>query len=74
MTTPPAPASDNSAQILIKLGEMAAQLAVMGEQLKSITDHEQRIRALERWKYSLPVALLMALTSVALTAYGAVHH
>jgi hypothetical protein len=36
------------AQILLKLGEMGAQLAVISEQLKDIPDHEHRIRLLEQ--------------------------
>jgi hypothetical protein len=33
--------------------EMGAQLAVIHEQLKAIPDHETRIRALERFRFSL---------------------
>lgn len=36
-----------SAQILLALGAMQTQLAVIGEQLKAIPDHETRIRSLE---------------------------
>src|SRR5258707_1872001 len=48
MTTP-APSIDNTAttQILLKLGEMGTQLAVIHEQLKDLPDHEARIRLLE---------------------------
>lgn len=46
------PSSSTNDQILIKLGEMGVQLAVISEQLKDVPDHELRIRALEqfRWK------------------------
>lgn len=30
------------------------------------TDHESRIRALERWRYSLPVTLFISFASVAI--------
>lgn len=29
------------------------------------TDHEQRLRALERWRYALPASILVSLGSVA---------
>ncbi len=50
--TAPAPSlipSDTAAttQILLKLGEMGTQLAVIHEQLKDLPDHEARIRILE---------------------------
>jgi len=41
------------AQILLKQGEMNTQLAVIIEQLKTIPDHESRIRALERFRYTI---------------------
>jgi hypothetical protein len=45
--------SDPTAQILLKLGEMGIQLAVITEQLKPVTDHETRIRSLERFRWML---------------------
>lgn len=54
MTAPqplPQDPGNMSAQILLKLGEISAQLAAVNEQLKDIPDHEQRIRALERVRY-----------------------
>ena len=42
-----------AAQILIKMGEMSAQLAVISEQLKDLPDHETRLRSLERFRYTL---------------------
>jgi hypothetical protein len=52
-------------QILLKQGEMGVQLAVISEQLKAVPDHEARIRALERWKYGLPLAGLASAASLA---------
>jgi hypothetical protein len=53
MTAPAATPVDISAQILLKLGEMSAQLAVMDERLKDLPDHETRIRILENAKARL---------------------
>jgi hypothetical protein len=50
-------------QILAKQGEMGIQLAVVIEQLKSIPDHESRIRALERWRWGLPASVIAAFAS-----------
>lgn len=41
------------AQILLKQGEMGTQLAVISEQLKAVPDHENRIRGLERFRYTV---------------------
>lgn len=56
-----------NAQILVKLGEMGAQLAVIAEQLKTASgtnlDHEGRLRALERFRFSLMgAAVVISLT------------
>ena len=66
----------NAAAILIKLGEMGAQLAVIGEQLKSIPDHEQRIRDLERGRWPLPAvcALCTVLSGAAAWLSFLIHH
>lgn len=50
-------------QILLEQGKMSVQLAVISEQLKAVPDHETRIRSLERWKYGMPVAGLLAVGS-----------
>lgn len=36
-----------NAQVLMKLGEMGAQLAVINEKLSTLPDHESRLRSLE---------------------------
>lgn len=41
------------AQILLKQGEMGIQLAVITEQLKPVGDHENRLRKLEQFRYTL---------------------
>jgi hypothetical protein len=38
-----------------------------------LTDHENRIRAGERWRYGLPVALVMAAASGLLTVWSVLH-
>lgn len=55
MSTQPlaAPGLAETSQVLIKLGEMGAQLAVINEKLGQLPDHENRIRALERFKWTI---------------------
>lgn len=70
MTTPSAPDPSGGGllgQILIKQGELGTQLAVISEQLKAVPDHETRIRSLEKWRYSMPISLLVSLASIVLT-------
>jgi len=62
------------AQILLKQGEMSTQLAVIAETLKIIPDHENRIRKLERWVYAFPLSVIISTGSMALAAYGWLHH
>ena len=59
--------------VFAKQVEMGSQLAIISEQLKAIPDHEQRIRSLEKWKYSLPTAMLAGLGSLALSAWAILH-
>ena len=58
--------------------EMGTLLAVITEQLKTAADrgndHEARLRALERWRYALPLSALGALASAALAAAAFLHH
>lgn len=75
MTAPPPDAT--IAQVLIKLGEMSAQLAAMTEQLKTIPDHEARLRALERFRFTLAGAVIAVsgVSAAAATWIGnLVHH
>jgi hypothetical protein len=67
--------SSDAAQILVKLGEMGAQLAVIGEQLKSIPDHEARLRALERARWPWPTVAAVAAVGAAVAAWTSfLHH
>jgi hypothetical protein len=34
---------------------------------QQITDHESRLRSLERWKYSVPASLVAAITAIVTT-------
>jgi hypothetical protein len=38
---------------------------------KTLDDHEDRIRSVERWKYSVPVAALGAVASAGVTIFTA---
>ncbi len=59
--------------VFAKQVEMGAQLAVISEQLRQLPDHEIRIRALERWRYSLPLAVLTSAGSAALALASYLH-
>lgn len=69
MTQPPI-TDGASGQILMKLGEIGADVAVMKTRLEVIPDHENRIRSLEKWKYGLPLATLLAIGSTCLTVWA----
>jgi hypothetical protein len=72
MTVPP---DDGvQAQILIKLGEMGTELAVIGERLKDIPDHEARLRVLERARWPLPTVAVVVSLGAGVAAWVAVLH
>lgn len=68
------PSGDPTSQILLELGKISVQLAVMAKTMESIPDHETRIRKLEAWRYGLPLSGLLALGSAALSIYSALRH
>ncbi|KOG22005.1 hypothetical protein [Streptomyces viridochromogenes] len=66
--------------VTIGAREIYDQLVAMREEVRTSTqslatmtdrlaDHEDRIRAVERWKYSVPTALVTAVLSAATTIY-----
>lgn len=57
--------------IYTKQIEMGADMKTLKE---TLPDHESRIRALERWRYGLPIAGMLAIGSAALSVYSALHH
>jgi hypothetical protein len=65
-----------TSQILIKLGEISAQMAVMAEQLRAVSDHEVRLRALERYSFKTIGAAvgISAVMSAIVTWVGVVIH
>lgn len=56
--------SDESAEV--RLARIETKLDTIANRL--VEDHEERLRSLEKWRYSLPVALLLAVASGAVSA------
>ena len=48
MTLPPPERDGLVGQVLIELGKISTQIAVMAKQMEAIPDHENRIRVLEK--------------------------
>lgn len=59
-----------------QLGRMEGKLDVLvvqfGAERERVTDHEQRLRALERWRYALPTSLIIAVGSALVAALGVI--
>lgn len=66
MSTPPTePALTITLKdVYLKLCLVQDQVAAMTPQAQQLTDHEGRLRQLERWKYTLPTSLLLAVVSI----------
>lgn len=69
---------DDLGSVTVGAREIYDQLIAMREDVRAagqslqgmtetLTDHETRIRAVERWKYSVPTALVTAVISAAVT-------
>lgn len=75
MTTPQQPIMPaqqiSLLDIYTKQIEMSSDLRTLKE---TLPDHESRIRALEKWRYGLPIASLLAIASAGLSAWAALHH
>ena len=55
-------------------GDLRAGLARLDSHDRRASDVEDRLRSLERWRWSLPSAsLVLSILSVAAVAYGAFH-
>lgn len=66
--------------VRITLRDIYDQVVLLHDQVEKMTpqatfiqDHESRIRALERWRYSLPVAVVLAVVSLIGTITGVFH-
>jgi hypothetical protein len=74
VTTPiAAPTTDGMlAQILVEQGKQGTRLAVISEKLSVLPDHEDRLRALERFRFTLmgAVVVISALFSAGATWIG----
>lgn len=86
MTMPDPPGTDTSglqAQVLLELGKISTQIAVITERLNALPDHENRIRAVEqasaqsaggRDVWARVVAGLAVAAAVGATAADYLHH
>ncbi|WP_432118489.1 hypothetical protein [Streptomyces sp. bgisy032] len=74
------PDRDDLGTVTVGAREIYDQLVAMRDEVRAsaqthvsvaekLTDHEDRIRGLERWKYSVPTALVTAVISAATTIY-----
>lgn len=67
-TIPPAPDTGGVTiglkEIYDGLQEVKAGMLAVSPTIKTVFDHEQRLRAVERWLYGVPIALLGAAASV----------
>ncbi len=50
--------------VYLEVREVRGQVNGLTSQAEKVTDHEVRIRGLERWRYALPGALLLAGASI----------
>lgn len=65
MTTP-----DSYVQLVERLARIEEKLDAS---LRGHTDHEGRLRAIERWKYALPATAVTAVISGALAIFATIY-
>lgn len=51
----------------LTLDEVYHAVIRVESKVEDIADHEERIRALERWRYTFPASLVLAMTSIVVT-------
>lgn len=56
-------------EIYDKLCVVEDKVNAMTPQGEKITDHEVRLRSLERWKYSIPASLVIAAAAIVTTLF-----
>jgi hypothetical protein len=54
-------------EVYDKLCVVEDKVILMTPQGEKITDHESRLRSLERWKYTIPASLLTAAAAILTT-------
>ncbi|MEU3052286.1 hypothetical protein [Streptomyces griseus] len=59
-----------TAEYVIVVDRLARIEEKLDRVLKEHADHEVRIRAIERWKYALPLTAITAAASAAVTLFG----
>lgn len=52
------------ADVYSEVRKLADQVGTMAPQAGTISDHEARLRALERWRYTVPAGLATAIAAI----------
>lgn len=60
--------------VWIEVRRLQDTVALMTPQATQLADHENRIRSAERWRYALPISLLLAVGSSATAVVELVTH
>jgi hypothetical protein len=60
--------------VYIEVRRLQDTVATMTPLATQLADHENRLRSTERWRYSLPVSLLLAIGSSALATVELITH
>jgi hypothetical protein len=60
--------------VYLLLLELQKQVGAMQGSVGAVSDHESRIRSLEKWRYALPVSLAGATASIIVALYEGSHH
>lgn len=79
------PSGEDDGGVVVSFKDMYSELARLTGELRDVNaalrtgaqtagDHEARIRVLERWRYSLPVSLVIALGSAGTAAAAFLRH
>ncbi|MEU8683127.1 MULTISPECIES: hypothetical protein [Streptomyces] len=64
---------DEDENVNVKMARMEVKLDYLIDVSRTRgEDHEKRLRALERWKYALPVSMFGAVLSAGVTVYIAI--
>lgn len=68
--TPPAGIRVSSDAFVVIVDRLARIETTLEEIRRDRADHESRIRAIEKWRYSIPATFITSVVSAAVAIYG----
>jgi hypothetical protein len=60
--------------LYVEIRKLQDSVLLMTPQAQKLEDHDQRLRALEKWKYALPSSLIVSATAIVVAIVEGTNH